>query len=59
MEGSMPVGKRPTKETIKLGESAMLTYNAYAAPSAKAPLDPFAFNPGPLGPEEHNQKTKK
>ena len=30
----------------------MLTYNAYAAPSAKAPLEPFAFNPGPLGPEE-------
>ena len=41
------------KETIKLGESIMLTYNAYAAPSAKAPLKPFAFNPGPLGPEAH------
>ena len=27
----------------------MLTYNAYAAPSAKAPLEPFAFKPGPLG----------
>jgi hypothetical protein len=27
---------------------------SYAAPSAKAPLEPFAFNPGPLGPEEHN-----
>jgi len=24
------------------------------APSAKATLEPFAFNPGPLGPEEHN-----
>jgi hypothetical protein len=22
--------------------------------SAKAPLEPFAFNPGPLGPEKHN-----
>ena len=54
MEGSMPVGKRPTKETIKLGESAMLSYNAYAAPSSKAPLERFAFNPGPLGSEEHN-----
>jgi hypothetical protein len=43
----MPVGK----ETIKLGESIMLTYNAYAAPSAKFPLEPFAFNPGPLGLE--------
>jgi Zn-dependent alcohol dehydrogenases len=30
----------------------MLTYHAYAAPSAKAPLEPFAFDPGPLGPEE-------
>ena len=30
----------------------MLTYHAYAAPSAKAPLEPFAFYPGPLGPEE-------
>ena len=30
----------------------MLTYHAYAAPWAKAPLEPFAFDPGPLGPEE-------
>src|ERR1700674_2555301 len=30
----------------------MLTYHTYAAPSAKAPLEPFAFDPGPLGPEE-------
>jgi hypothetical protein len=30
----------------------MPTYNAYAAPSAKAPLEPFTFDPGPLGPEE-------
>ena len=30
----------------------MLTYHAYAAPSAKAPLEPFTFDPGPLGPEE-------
>jgi len=50
----MPVGKRPTKETIKLGESGMLSYNAYATPSSKAPLERFAFNPGPLGSEEHN-----
>jgi len=42
-----------------LAGNIMLTYNVYAAPSAKAPLEPFAFNPGPLGPEEHNQKTKK
>jgi hypothetical protein len=52
-------GVHPTKETIKLGESAMLTYNACAAPSAKAPLERFAFNPGPLGSEEHNQTTKR
>jgi hypothetical protein len=32
----------------------MLTYNVYAASSVRAPLEPFAFNPGPLGPEEHN-----
>jgi hypothetical protein len=25
-----------------------------AASLAKASLKPFAFNPGPLGPEEHN-----
>ena len=30
----------------------MPTYHAYAAPSAKAPLEPFTFDPGPLGPEE-------
>ncbi|MBV8399754.1 MAG: NAD(P)-dependent alcohol dehydrogenase [Acetobacteraceae bacterium] len=30
----------------------MLTYHAYAAPAAKAPLAPFSFDPGPLGPEE-------
>jgi uncharacterized zinc-type alcohol dehydrogenase-like protein len=30
----------------------MLTYHAYAAPSAKALLEPFAFDPGPLEPEE-------
>jgi hypothetical protein len=30
----------------------MHTYHAYAAPSAKAPLEPFTFDPGPLGPEE-------
>ena len=36
----------------------MLTYNAYAAPSAKAPLEPFAFNPGPFGPEEHNKQPR-
>jgi alcohol/geraniol dehydrogenase (NADP+) len=29
----------------------MPTYH-YAAPSAKAPLEPFTFDPGPLGPEE-------
>jgi len=26
----------------------MLAYHAYAAPSAKAPLEPFNFDPGPL-----------
>jgi alcohol/geraniol dehydrogenase (NADP+) len=30
----------------------MHTYHAYAAPSAKAPLEHFTFDPGPLGPEE-------
>jgi len=30
----------------------MHTYHAYAATSAKAPLEPFSFDPGPLGPEE-------
>ena len=50
----MPVGKRPTKEPIKLGKSIMLTYNACAAPSAKSPSEPFSFNPAPLGPEQHN-----
>ena len=30
----------------------MHTYQAYAATSAKAPLEPFSFDPGPLGPEE-------
>jgi alcohol/geraniol dehydrogenase (NADP+) len=30
----------------------MLSYHAYAAPSAKAPFEPFVFHPGPLGPEE-------
>src|SRR5438046_10284811 len=30
----------------------MSTYNAYAAKSAKAPLEPISFNPGELGPEE-------
>lgn len=33
-------------------EETMLTYHAYAAPSAKAPLGPFSFDPGPLGPGE-------
>ena len=30
----------------------MTTYNAYAAKSAKGPLEPFSFTPGELGPEE-------
>jgi uncharacterized zinc-type alcohol dehydrogenase-like protein len=30
----------------------MHTYNAYAAQSAKSQLEPFAFDPGPLGAEE-------
>jgi uncharacterized zinc-type alcohol dehydrogenase-like protein len=30
----------------------MTAYNAYAAKSAKAPLEPFSFTPGELGPEE-------
>ena len=30
----------------------MSSYNAYAAKSAKAPLEPFSFDPGELGPEE-------
>ncbi len=30
----------------------MHTYNTYAARSAKAPLEHFTFDPGPLGPEE-------
>ena len=30
----------------------MNTYNAYAAKTAKGPLEPFSFNPGELGPEE-------
>ena len=30
----------------------MHTYNAYAAQSAKSQLEPFAFDPGPLGVEE-------
>jgi len=27
-------------------------FNAYAASSIKAPLEPFSFDPGELGPEE-------
>src|SRR5438046_1255919 len=30
----------------------MHTYNAYAAKTAKGPLEPFSFVPGELGPEE-------
>jgi uncharacterized zinc-type alcohol dehydrogenase-like protein len=30
----------------------MNLFHAYAAPSAKAPLEPFSFDPGELGPEE-------
>lgn len=30
----------------------MITYNAYAAKTAKGPLEPFSFTPGELGPEE-------
>jgi len=30
----------------------MSNYNAYAAKTVKAPLEPFAFDPGELGPEE-------
>jgi uncharacterized zinc-type alcohol dehydrogenase-like protein len=30
----------------------MNEYNAYAAPKAGAPLEPFSFRPGELGPEE-------
>src|SRR5271168_2809196 len=30
----------------------MQTYNAYAARSAKGELEPFSFDPGPLGAEE-------
>jgi uncharacterized zinc-type alcohol dehydrogenase-like protein len=30
----------------------MPTYHAYAAKSANAPLEPFSFDPGELGPEE-------
>jgi alcohol/geraniol dehydrogenase (NADP+) len=30
----------------------MVYFHAYAAPSAKAPLQPFSFDPGELGPEE-------
>ena len=30
----------------------MPTYHAYAAKSAKAPLEPLSFDPGELGPEE-------
>ena len=35
------------KGTTKPG-GPMLAYHAYAAPSAKAPLEPFNFDPGPL-----------
>jgi uncharacterized zinc-type alcohol dehydrogenase-like protein len=30
----------------------MQNFNAYAASRPKGPLEPFSFNPGPLGPEE-------
>lgn len=30
----------------------MSTIHAYAAPAANAPLQPFSYEPGPLGPEE-------
>src|SRR6202789_2368745 len=30
----------------------MSNYNAYAAKTAKGPLEPFSFDPGALGPEE-------
>jgi uncharacterized zinc-type alcohol dehydrogenase-like protein len=30
----------------------MTTFNAYAAKSAHGTLEPFSFDPGPIGPEE-------
>ena len=30
----------------------MTTFNAYAATTAHGPLQPFSFDPGPIGPEE-------
>ena len=36
----------------------MTTYNAYAAKTAKGPLEPFSFTPGELGPEEVEIKVE-
>jgi alcohol/geraniol dehydrogenase (NADP+) len=36
----------------------MKIYNAYAARSAKTQLEPFSFDPGPLGSEEVEKKSK-
>ena len=36
----------------------MTTYNAYAAKTARGPLEPFSFTPGELGPEEVEIKVE-
>jgi hypothetical protein len=51
----MPVGKRPAKGTIKLGEEIMLTYNACASPSAKARLNLFLS----ISVHTHSNNTTK
>jgi uncharacterized zinc-type alcohol dehydrogenase-like protein len=45
--------KRPTEtRTREAAESPLQEFKAYAASHAKGPLEPFSFDPGPLGPEE-------
>src|SRR5688500_10107885 len=39
-------------DSINLSGGTMTTIHGWAAPGAKQKLEPFAWDPGPLGPEE-------
>ena len=41
-----------TDQVTQPSTKPMRTYHAYAAANAKAPLEPFSFDPGDLHPEE-------
>jgi uncharacterized zinc-type alcohol dehydrogenase-like protein len=43
---------RTDAQTPEAVEHPSQEFKAYAASRAKGPLEPFSFNPGPLGPEE-------